>query len=202
MKVLGLTGPSGSGKGFLKKAFDKHKIAYLDTDAVYHTLVSAPSLCTEELKKAFGGFILHADGSLNRKELAAFVFSGDGEQRKRLDRLNGITHRHVLNAARDWLSKKKKEGYKAAVIDAPLLYESAFDKECDFVIAVLAPIPLRLSRITARDGISEAAAMARMNAQPTDDFYTARADFIICNDADEASAVSSLENILASQGLI
>lgn len=202
MKVLGLTGPSGSGKGFLKKTFEKHRIAYLDTDAVYHGLVDKPSLCTEELEEAFGSFILCSDGSLNRKKLAAFVFSGDEKEKERLAVLNEITHRHVLRAARTWLSEKQAKGYKAAAIDAPLLYESSFDKECDFVIVVLASASLRLSRIMARDGLNEQQAKARMHAQPSDDFYKARADYIIYNNADEASAVSALESILASSGLL
>ena len=108
----------------------------------------------------------------------------------------------MLSATREWLTQKKNEGYKAAVIDAPLLYESTFDKECDFVIAVLAPASVRISRIITRDGISEAAAKARINAQPTDDFYTERANFVIQNDGDKAGAVSALESILASQGLL
>ena len=201
MKILGLTGPSGSGKGFLANIFYSFGIPYLDTDAVYHGLVSSPSLCTRELETVFGDFVLNDDGSLNRKKMAAYVFSGDNQQEERLATLNRITHRYVLDEVRVWLNQRAKEGYKAAIIDAPLLYESGFDKQCDFVIAVLAPRKLRLARIIKRDGMDELSALSRLNAQPSDTFYRERADFIIDNDADEAKAIAKAEKILAFLGL-
>ncbi len=53
--ILGLTGPSGAGKGVVAQRLqDAHGFAWIDTDAVYHDLVSAPSPCLDELELAFG----------------------------------------------------------------------------------------------------------------------------------------------------
>ena len=88
------------------------------------------------------------------------------------------------------------------IVDAPLLYESGFDKECDAVIAVLASRALRAERIKSRDGIDEVAAFSRINAQPSDDFYTARADFIIYNEADGETVKKEAVKILSSLALL
>lgn len=195
MLVIGLTGPSGSGKGALGKAFAKRGVPSLDTDAVYHELVDRPTACVKELAKAFGDFILDENGALCRAALASYVFCGTDEQKDRLTVLNTITHKYVLDACRAWLDAQKKKGYKAAIIDAPLLYESGFDQECDTVIAVLAPTEVRLARIMLRDSLSAEKARARILAQPNDDFYRSRADFIVSNDKDTAFLDEEAKNI-------
>lgn len=201
MKTIGLTGPSGSGKGALESILLRHGVPFLDTDAVYHEMVSRPSDCLRELKSTFGDFILSADGSLDRKRLAAYVFDSEGDRASRLEALNRVTHKHVLDVVRLWLRQKESEGYKAAIVDAPLLYESGFDEECDLVIAVLAHKEVRLARIMLRDGISEKEARARIDAQPSDDFYKERADFVINNDTDITGLGVQAKSILTRLGL-
>ncbi len=188
MLVIGLTGPSGSGKGLVARFLAKESIPSLDTDAVYHELISRPSACTEELKEHFGDTILEESGGVDRQRLASLVFGDETEKKESLLLLNRITHRYVLEACRHWLSTQEKEGKRAAVIDAPLLYESGFDRECDLVIAVIASRQTRLARIMLRDGLTSEAAERRLSSQPRDEFYTEKADFVIRND-DEPQAV-------------
>jgi len=202
MKVLGLTGPSGSGKGYTERIFASFGVPFLDTDEVYHTLVNTDSPCTQELRACFGDFAIREDGSLDRKAMAKHVFCGGDEEKARLSLLNRITHKYVLDSVRAWISEKQKEKYKAVIIDAPLLYESGFDRECDAVIAVLASRALRLERIKKRDGMSEAAAISRINAQPSDDFYMDRADFILYNDTDGENVKTEAVKILSSLALL
>ena len=202
MKVLGLTGPSGSGKGYTDRIFASFGVPFLDTDEVYHALVNTDSPCTRELRARFGDFVIREDGALDRKVMASYVFCGGDEEKARLSLLNRITHKYVLESARAWISQKQKEGYNAVMIDAPLLYESGFSEECDAVIAVLASKALRVERIRSRDGIDEAAAISRINAQPSDDFYKARADFILYNDSDGDAVKKEAAKILSSLALL
>ena len=202
MKILGLTGPSGSGKGALEAFFAKHGIPFLDTDAVYHDITSKKSSpCLLELQAAFGDFILDKNGALDRPALAAYVFDETADKASRLARLNDITHKYVLKEARAWLDEQEKKGYKAAIIDAPLLYESAFDRECDYVIAVLAPRETRIARIMLRDSITLKAAEARVNAQKDDDFYKSHADFVIVNDSSVERLDEEAKSVIARLNL-
>ena len=85
-------------------------------------------------------------------------------------------------------------------MDAPLLYESGFDRECDRVLAVLAAPDTRLCRIMARDDISLNAALARLRAQKPDDFY-ARADGILYNAGTPAELEAPLHGLLTDWGV-
>jgi len=201
MIVLGLTGPSGSGKGALCHAFLKRGVPSLDTDAVYHAIVGSPSPCTKELADTFGAFVLDENGAVNRPALAKHVFCGGKEEKERLTVLNRITHRYVLDAARLWLAQQAQKGYKAAIIDAPLLYESGFDRECDAVIAILAPREVRQARIMLRDAIDVQKAQARIAAQQDDCFYTSRAKYVVINDRDTEHLSKEAENILRALGI-
>lgn len=177
MKTIGLTGGSGAGKGCVCHSFLKLDINSIDTDKVYRELCLPGSPCLIELIGVFGNGILNEDGTLDRKELASIVFS----DKEKLEVLNLITHRYILNSVREWLEIQRSEGRLAAIVDAPLLYESGFDKECDIVIAVVSDKATRIKRIIARDSISEQAAEKRLSNQGDDSFYTQNADFVIIN---------------------
>ena len=75
MLTIGLTGPSGAGKGTVASLFAAHGVPSIDTDKVYHDLLIPPSACLDELSARFGTGILTPDGMLNRGALAAIVFA-------------------------------------------------------------------------------------------------------------------------------
>ena len=177
--ILGLTGPSGAGKGVLaQRLHDAHGFVWIDTDAVYHDLTSAPSPCLDELQSAFGTGIIK-QGALDRPALASIVFAKDAKDK--LELLNRITHKHVIEKSRRQIDAAQQSGARGAVLDAPLLFEAGADALCTHTAAVLADRAVRLHRIITRDGLTEQAAQKRLDAQKSDDFYRQRADFVIYN---------------------
>ena len=54
MKIIGLCGNSGSGKGYVCEIFKKHDVAFIDTDKVYRESVLLNSDCVSELVEYFG----------------------------------------------------------------------------------------------------------------------------------------------------
>ncbi len=184
MKIIGLCGGSGSGKGTVAAMLAEYGALHIDTDAVYHGLTSGSSACLDELVSEFGEGILAEDGSLDRRALSKIVFADGGGEA--LGRLNSISHRHVLAEVRRIIAASEGK-YTDVLVDAPLLYESGFDAECDFVVAVIAPKEERIRRIMARDGVSEEAAARRIAAQTDDATLASRADFVINNGGDLAS---------------
>ena len=196
IKVIGLTGPSGSGKTTLCEIASHLGIKSIDTDKVYHDLLSPPSDCLRELTLEFGSEILDGDGNLNRASLASIVFTPSDNGAEKLERLNKITHKYVLDKARQTIRAAELDGEKMIIVDAPALYESGFDKECYAVVCVLADRELRLDRIIKRDVISNARASERLNGQKDDEFYSSRADFIIINNGDAEMMKKALEQII------
>jgi dephospho-CoA kinase len=150
----------------------------------------------------FGGEILLPDGRLDRAALAAIVFDKADAEKKKLATLGKITHKYVLDEARKIIRSADERGDKAIIVDAPALYESGFDSECDFVICLLADKKLRLNRISERDNISEERADQRISGQKEDSFYMSRADYTLTNDGDLDGMKASLHNILSDRGLI
>ena len=195
MKVIGLCGGSGSGKGTVAKFFLDYGIPSIDTDAVYHGLTSKKTPCIEALAAEFGSEILNSDGSLNRRSLSKIVFRGDGSSVKR-EALNRISHKFVLDETRRMLREYESEGIRAAIVDAPLLFESGFNEECDLIISVIAEKNIRVARIVSRDGISESDAILRIEAQKSDQYLTERSDYVIENPKSFADVKRAVDEIV------
>ena len=176
MKVLGLCGGSGSGKGVVCQLFSDFNIASIDTDAVYHNLTSTSGACLDEIISEFGEGVV-SNGSLNRIALSLIVFS-DKDQ---LKKLNSITHKHILEKVREQICDYAKLGYRGVLVDAPLLFESGFDAECDLTLCVCADKDLRIERIMKRDGISREKALVRIDSQLPDDYLRDKCDYVIEN---------------------
>ena len=88
------------------------------------------------------------------------VFS-DPQARRDLEQ---IVHPAVYAAIRDWL-EALPQGTPLAVADIPLLYETGHQADFDRVVVVACPPDEQLRRVMARDGVSEAEARARLDAQ-------------------------------------
>ena len=61
---------------------------------------------------------------------------------------------------------------------------------------MLAPDDVRLQRICARDGISEADARLRMAAQPPAEYYASHADLVLHNDGDLSALQQAVDAVL------
>ena len=205
IKIIGLTGPTGSGKSTFCNLAAQFGVESVDADKVYHSLLVPPSPCIDELAAEFGEGILNADGSVDRPALAAIVFDSADTERVKLSRLSAITHKFVLAKIREIIKAADRRGVRTILIDAPALYESGFDKECDLIVCLLASKELRRSRIISRDSLSEERADARIGGQHGDDFYSSRASYVAVNDGslehlkDELSRILSAENLILPQ---
>ena len=180
MKVIGLCGGSGSGKGAVSSLFGTYGIPAIDTDAVYHDITSHPSDCLDALSREFGPRVVK-DGGLDRAALREIVFFSPDSEGK-LERLNAITHKYIIAETEKIISAYEKRSVPGVIIDAPLLFESGLDKRCDTVIAVVANREVRLARIMLRDGITLESARARIDAQLSDVRLAEMADLVIRND--------------------
>jgi dephospho-CoA kinase len=196
MLVIGLTGPTGAGKGTVAKLFASFGVQIIDADAVYHALLNPPSPCLDELTARFGSSILNPDKTLNRQALGAIVFADQGA----LADLNAITHRYVMEQIRAELAHMRRAQVKVALLDAPQLFEAGADRDCDVVVSVLADEERRLSRITQRDGISHEVAQKRMAAQLPDEFFRRNASYIIENNQSPEQLTDAVQAILSEIG--
>lgn len=174
MRIIGLTGGSGTGKGTFAALLREKGAGWVDADAVYRTLCAENREMLAALDAAFGG-VLDQNGALDRPKLASIVFADP----EKLKKLNAITLPYIRAAS---LEEMRAQGDCPFVLyDAPTLFEVGANDLCERIIGVLADTEVRVQRIMARDGLDETAVRARIGAQPDADFYRARCDYIVEN---------------------
>lgn len=179
MKILGLTGGSGTGKSAACTAFARLGCGVIDADATYRTLCDTCEPMLKEIQNVFGD-VFSTNGKLDRKKLGTIVFA----DAQKLQQLNAITHPYIRQAARDAFAAYSKRRCLLCIYDAPVLFEGQMETLCDKTCAVLAARNTRIARIVARDAITEEYAALRIDAQKDDAFYRERCDYVVQNDAD------------------
>ena len=178
MTIIGITGPSGSGKTTALEALRELGALTLDCDAIYHELLANDRELTAALGARFPAAL--RDGKIDRKALAALVFSDSGA----LEELNAITHRFIKAEVQRRLRAWAMAGGALAALDAIELISSGLGERCDAVVGVLASRASRLERIMRRDGISAERAAERIDAQKGDDYFKEKCDHILYNNGD------------------
>ncbi len=177
MKIIGLCGGSGAGKTVAAAAIHALGGAVVDTDLVYRELCVAGSACLSEIADAFGEGALTESGELNRPEVAKIIY-GSAEKRAEL---NAITHKYIKADTARLIAEHKIAGKTAVIVDAPLLFESGFDRMCDCTVGVVAELEARVARIVTRDGLDDATARRRIASQDSDETLYKKCDYIIEN---------------------
>jgi len=113
------------------------------------------------------------NGVLDRKKLGRIVFS----HTEALEKLNLITHQAIKDKVTTLLSPDTK----LAAIDAIALFESGLSELCQLTVAVIAPAQDRITRLMARDGITEEYAKLRIQAQKSDHWFRQNCDYVLEN---------------------
>lgn len=197
MRVIGLCGGSGSGKGTVCEVFRENGIPTIDTDAVYRELTGMPGPLVDALRAEFGDSIITADGTLDRRSLATLIFNSPDATDK-LKRLNAIAHKYILDETRNRLYSYSLGGAPLGVVDAPVLFESGFDSECDIIVSVIADKNIRIERIICRDGIGREEAERRIAAQMSDEQLISKSDFVIYNNSDLTNLRGQVDRLIAN----
>lgn len=179
MKILGITGSSGSGKSSVCKIIQKSvKAQIIDADKIAKELQDERTEYYYKIIETFGQDILDKDKNIIRKKLAEIIFK-DENQKLKLDKL---TFKYVVDEIKRQIEIYKQENLDYIIIDAPTLIEANMNNIFDYIIAVIATKENKLARICERDNISIELAESRLLAQKEDNFYTEHANFSIFND--------------------
>ena len=177
--LLGITGPSGAGKGCVAKIFAQRGFAVIDADQVARDVVLPGQPVLAALADRFGGDIIKADGTLDRRLLAQRAFSSQEET----EALNGIMHGEICRRMKALAENYKKSGQNC-LFDAPLLIEAGLTELCDRCIAVISSEDVRIARLMERDGISQQEIHNRLSRQQSDGYYISHCDYTVYNDGD------------------
>jgi dephospho-CoA kinase len=181
MKIIGITGNSGSGKSTISKLISKnYEAKIIDADKIAKEMTKNNGEYLQAIRQAFGNDVIK-NNELDRKKLADIVFLNRTEKEK----LDGLTFEYVVEEIKKELETNQNLDYKYIILDVPLLFESKLDKLCDYTIGVIAPKTEKIKRICKRDKLSKEKALQRLNSQPNDEFFTKNCNTVINNENKE-----------------
>ncbi len=191
MLILVLTGGLGSGKSTAAAYLRSRGATVISLDDVARDVLRPGSAVLDAVRDEFGPGVLDAGGRLDRSALASLAFSSP-ERARRLDEIvHPALAREVGPALRelDMLPMRPE----VVVLEVPLIVEAPVFRElADQVLAIEAPVELRVQRAVAR-GMSESDARARIACQATDAQRAELADDVIVNDGPLPDFYAKLE---------
>ena len=181
MKIIGITGNSGSGKSNISKLIsNNYEATRIDADKIAKEMTKNNGEYLQAIRQAFGNDVIK-NNELDRKKLADIVFLNRAEKEK----LDGLTFEYVVEEIKKELETNQNLDYQYIILDVPLLFESKLDKLCDYTIGVIAPKTEKIKRICKRDKLSKEKALQRLNSQPNDEFFTKNCNTVINNENKE-----------------
>lgn len=194
MKVIGLTGGVGCGKSTVAKVIEEHfNAVVLIADDIGFDLMKPGQACYKDIVASFGEEVVLEDGTLDRRGLAAIVFSDE----EKLARLNGIIHprvREYIDAEIEKFAESKKVKY--LFVESAIILECGYDNMCDEFWYVSAPLEERKRRLKASRGYSDEKIESIMSNQKDEMQFRNQCDVVIENDGDLEKIFSQLKILL------
>ena len=176
--ILGLVGRAGSGKSTVARALVADGGAWIDADRIGHEVTDQDPEVRRALESEYGEDIYLGDGTLDRRRVAARVFS-DPAARARLD---ALVHPRILARAWEELNSLRLSGHRGVVLlDSALLLHWGMERSCDAVLAVSAPESERIARLMSSRGWSEEQARAVLAVQRPGEWFSDAADLTVEN---------------------
>jgi dephospho-CoA kinase len=180
MLVVGLTGGIASGKTTVARMLKKMGARIIDADAISKEVMVPHTRCWRQVVKEFGEAVVRADGTIDRKKLAAEVFT---HPEKRM-LLNRIVHPCIRRRIREMIRCIGREDPAALVIiEAALLVETGMYRDYDKLVVVAADTDVQLARLMRRNRLSIRDARRRLRAQWPLARKKRVADYVISNQA-------------------
>ena len=175
-RIIGITGGIASGKSTVTEYLRQQGYQVIDADQVVHELQEPGGRLYQALLSTFGSSILQEDGRLDRAKLGAMIF-GNPELLARSSQLQNEIIREELAHRRDLLAETEDIFF----MDLPLLFELKYDNWFDQIWLVDVTEETQLSRLMARNALSQEKAEKRIAAQLSLQEKRKRADVLIDN---------------------
>jgi len=192
--LVGLTGGIATGKSTVSEILRGLGAVVLDADRLAHEVVEPGQPALAAIVREFGRDVLRPDGTLDRKRVAAIVFSAP-ERRKALE---AITHPAIRERFLARLAELEAEGFDGLVFwDAPVMIETGGHKAMDRLVVVVTDAATQLGRAVGRDGDRADIERRIANQLPLEE-KARLADYVIDNSGDRAATEARTREVYAA----
>jgi len=196
MHIIGLLGGVASGKSVVARQLAELGAGVLDADHAAHEVLRLPEV-EAAAKARWGTEVFGPDGRIDRARLAKIVFAPGSEGSRERKYLEELTHPRIGRLLAGQAESLAAAGTAAAVLDAPLLLEAGWDKLCDTLVFVDAPLSARQARASAR-GWTPADFTAREAAQQSPEAKRSCAQAVIDNSGSPQETQQQVERFWRS----
>lgn len=179
---------SGAGKSTVCRVFRDNGFEVIDCDKCAREVTEPGKPALFELHEQFSPEVILPDGSLDRRKTAEMIFHSP--QKRAL--FNKIIYPYITYN----ITVKIKRGGEHILLDAPTLFEARLELLCGSIVSVTADVENCIKRITARDGIPEELAKARLQSQNIADYYWQRSNYCLENNGTQEQLFAAAENIV------
>jgi len=173
--TFGLTGGIACGKSTVTKTLREHNIPIVDADIIARQIVEPGTIGLQFITNIFGTSYLNEDGTLNRTALGNHVFGNP----KELEKLDVLMKPLLIAESTKQLEALHAQGHELVGYDAALIIEMGNFEKYRPLIVVHCPRVTQIERLIKRNALTEAEAIARIDAQLPVEQKVKMADYAI-----------------------
>ncbi|MDO9444327.1 MAG: dephospho-CoA kinase [Dehalococcoidia bacterium] len=190
MSVIGLTGGIAAGKSTAAELLREFGAVVIDADRLGHRSYEPGTPGFEKVVNHFGHDVVGKDGNIDRRILGGKVFGAPGE----LQRLNELIWPEIRTLIREEIAQIRTADKNAfIVLEAAVLIEAGWQDLCDEIWVVYTSTKGAVDRLRTRNGLTEEAAMARIDSQMSTKDRLSYAQVKIENSGTEAQLRQRME---------
>lgn len=169
--IVGVTGGIASGKSVFSNVLTEKKAYFVDADVISRE-VSQRADIIALIKENFPEAVI--DGRVDRPILKKIVFADD----EKLKTLNSIMHPPIY---KEIMGKIDSFDGKIMFLIVPLLFETGYNKLCDYIVTIVSDEQRRINRMIERDNIEMDVAYGILRSQTSEQVRITGADEVIVN---------------------
>ena len=178
--VIGIVGGIGSGKSTVARALQQFGGHLISADEIGHAALLEPDIKSKIVAR-WSESVLDAKGNPDRKKVGRIAFADEKEMKA----LESLVFPYIEQKISEEIANARAHsGVKCIVLDAAIMIETGWRKQCDKVIFVDAPHEVRAARVREKRGWDEAELERRERMQLPLEEKKRHADAIVVNDGD------------------
>jgi dephospho-CoA kinase len=182
-------GGIGSGKSLVAAEFARRGALLISGDQLGHEALQRDDVKAKIVDR-WGKEVLTGTGDIDRGKLGGIVFA----DLKELRALESLVFPWIEHRIREEVGRGRTDLAAAAIVlDAAVMVEAGWDRECDWIVYVHAPRRLRLARLAAKRGWGEKELQARERAQLPLTEKLDRAHYVVNNSGPPEEVVRQVE---------